>query len=486
MQLRDILKDCNVKNIIGDYSIDVSSVEFDSRNVKEGSLFVCLKGYTVNGHNFIDKAIDNGAKVIVIEDDVEIREGYTYVKVYSTRKDMAKIASNFYNNPSSRFGVIGVTGTNGKTSITTFLREVLSLNSNKSGLVGTISINNGAEDIVSKNTTPESMDLQKYFNEMIDNGCDYCAMEVSSHSLCLGRVDETKFNIGVFTNLTPDHLDFHKDLDDYRNAKEMLFYQTTDRNIINTDDEGGKAIYENIQMIDTPIYTYGIDNKADFMAKDIKITPLGTSYTLVTPSYESDIFVPVPGKFTVYNTLAVIATCYTLGIDIDVIKNALKQTEGVSGRFETVPNDKEIHVIVDYAHTPDALENVINTARGFAEGRIITVFGCGGDRDKTKRPVMANIASSLSDIVVVTSDNPRTEDPNQILNDVVSGIVEDKKESAIICIDRREAINKAINLAKKDDIVLIAGKGHEDYQIIGREKIHFDDKEEALKALSNK
>ena len=480
MKLKDIIRNCSVKEVYGSLDVEIAGVEFDSRKIKKDSLFVCIKGYTVDGHNFIETAMKQGATAFLIEDDVEMVEGYTYIKVESTRTDMAKVAAVFYNNPTKELSVLGVTGTNGKTSITTFLRETLELAGKKSGLVGTISIDNGEEVIVSKNTTPESMELQQHFRTMLNSGCDYCAMEVSSHSLCLGRVDETEYEIGVFTNLTPDHLDFHKDLDDYRNAKEMLFHKTTKANVINIDDEGGQKIVESIKDLKTPLYTYAIDNEADFMAKDIKITASGVSYRLVTPTYEEDIFVPVPGKFTVYNTLAVIATAYLLGIDKDIIKESLKNTKGVPGRFEAVQNDKGIHVIIDYAHTPDALENVINTARGFATNRIITVFGCGGDRDNTKRPIMGSIAEKLSDIAVLTSDNPRTEDPNKIIEDVLKGM---KNNNYKVIVDRREAIVEAVKLAEKGDIILIAGKGHEDYQIIGREKIHFDDKEEARKAL---
>lgn len=481
MKLKQIIKNCDVKKVYGNLELEIESVTFDSREIKENSLFVCIKGYTVDGHSFIDTAIKQGAKAFLIEDDVEMLEGYTYIKVDSTRKDMAKVAAIFYGNPTEELPVLGVTGTNGKTSVTTFLRETLELAGKKSGLVGTISIDNGKDVIVSKNTTPESMALQKHFRTMIDSGCNYCAMEVSSHSLCLGRVDETQYEIGVFTNLTPDHLDFHKDLDDYRKAKEMLFYKTKKANVINIDDEGGRKIIESIKDLKTPLYTYGVDNKADFMAKDIKIAASGVSYRLITPEYEEDIFVPVPGKFTVYNTLAVIATAYLLGIDKNIIKESLKNTKGVPGRFEAVQNDKGIHVIVDYAHTPDALENVINTARGFATNKVITVFGCGGDRDNTKRPMMGSIATKLSDIAVLTSDNPRTEDPNKIIEDVLRGMNTDNYK---VIIDRREAIIEAIKLAEKDDIVLIAGKGHEDYQIIGTDKIHFDDKEEAKNALN--
>lgn len=480
MKLKRIIDNCNILYTVGELSKEITSIQFDSRNVDDKTLFVCIKGYKVDGHSFIQSAYEKGARAFLVEDDVERLEDCTYIKVDNTRKAMAIVSANLNNNPTKDLKVIGVTGTNGKTSISTFLKELLSLNNSKVGLVGTISIDNGKEVIVSKNTTPESADLQKHFRTMLESGCDYCAMEVSSHSLMLNRVDATEFKIGLFTNLTPDHLDFHKDLDDYRNAKELLFHKTTDANIINIDDEGGKVIANNIKDLKTPLYTYGIDNKADFMAKDIKINASGTSYRLVTPTYEADIFIPVPGKFTVYNTLAVIAGCYVLNIPISTIQEGLAKTKGVPGRFETVPNDKGIHVIVDYAHTPDALENVINTARGFATNRIITVFGCGGDRDNSKRPLMGKIADELSDIAILTSDNPRTEDPNRIISHVLNGMSSDNYE---VVIDRREAIKRAIEIAQKDDIVLIAGKGHEDYQIIGIEKIHFDDKEVAREFL---
>lgn len=481
MNLKNVIENCKVLNIIGDLNKDVKNIEFDSRKASGDSLFVCIKGYSVDGHSFIKKAYEQGTRVFLVEDDVEILDNCTFIKVENTREAMAIVSSNLYGNPTKTLNVLGVTGTNGKTSITTFLKELLTLNNSKVGLVGTIAIDNGAEIIESKNTTPESADLQKHFKTMLDSNCDYCAMEVSSHSLMLNRVDATEFKIGLFTNLTPDHLDFHKTLDEYRKAKELLFHKTTQANVINVDDEGGKIIANDIKDLKTPLYTYGIDNKADFMAKDIKINASGTSYTLVTPTYEADIFIPVPGKFTVYNTLAVIATCYLLNVSIEVIKEGLSKTKGVPGRFETVQNNKGIHVIVDYAHTPDALDNVIKTAKGFATNRVITVFGCGGDRDNSKRPMMGKIAEELSDIAILTSDNPRTEDPHQIIEHVLNGMSSNNYE---VVIDRKEAIKRAIEIAQKDDIILIAGKGHENYQIIGKEKTHFDDKEIALEFLN--
>lgn len=480
MIIQDLIKNCEIVSIKGDINKNVSSIEFDSRKVDNSSLFVCIKGYSVNGHDFIQTAYDKGVRAFLIEDDVDYIDGCTFIKVKDTRKEMATVSSNLFNNPTKELSVIGVTGTNGKTSISTFLKELLELNKSKVGLVGTISINNGKEIIESKNTTPESADLQKHFRTMVESGCKYCAMEVSSHSLMLHRVDATDFKIGIFTNLTPDHLDFHNTLDEYRKAKELLFHKTSLANIINVDDEGGQKIIESIKDLKTPLYTYGIDNKADFMATDININASGTSYKLITPTYQADIYVPVPGKFTVYNTLAVISACYMLNIPKEIIIEGLSSTKGVPGRFESVKNDKGIHVIVDYAHTPDALENVIKTARGFANNRVITVFGCGGDRDNSKRPMMGKIADELSDIAILTSDNPRTENPHQIIEHVLKGMSSDNYE---VVIDRKEAIQRAINLAEKDDIILIAGKGHETYQIIGTEKKHFDDKEIAREFL---
>ncbi|HSQ87688.1 UDP-N-acetylmuramoyl-L-alanyl-D-glutamate--2,6-diaminopimelate ligase, partial [Romboutsia sp.] len=348
----------------------------------------------------------------------------------------------------------------------------------------TINIDDGKKETISKNTTPESIDLQRYFDEMLKNDCKFCAMEVSSHSLALNRVGSINFSIGIFTNLTEDHLDFHKDLDDYRNAKEKLFYKTSIANIINIDDEYGKTILNNIKGLNTPAYTYGINSKADFMASDIKLYPNGVSYKLTTPTYSEDIYVSVPGKFTVYNTLALISACYILNIEIDIIKEKLENTPGVKGRFENVKNDEGLTVIVDYAHTPDALENVLNTVQEFVIGKIITVFGCGGDRDKTKRPTMGKIAQQNSDISIITSDNPRTENPDLIIKDILEGI-DENKENYIVIEDRKKAIYKAIEMAEVGDVVMIAGKGHEDYQIIGTTKHHFDDKEIAYEAIEN-
>ncbi len=483
MKLNQVIQNLKTLNLKGNLDIEITNVQYDSRKVTEGTLFICIKGFNSDGHKYIQSAIEKGAKAFLVQENVNI-DGCTFIKVEDTRKAMATVADNFYNHPSKKFGVVGVTGTNGKTSITTFLSEILNLNEKKVGLIGTIKIFDGDKEVESNSTTPESVELQECFNSMLNNGCDYCAMEVSSHSLVLNRVDEVEFKLGLFTNLTPDHLDFHKDLEDYREAKQQLFYKTTVANIINIDDEGGAKIYENIKNLKTPCYTYGIDNEADFRATNIKIDASGVAYKLTTPTYEEQIFVPVPGKFTVYNTLAVIAACYMLNIPKEVVIEGLKNTGGVAGRFETIQNDKGISVIVDYAHTPDALENILNTTKEFAKGNVITVFGCGGDRDTTKRPLMGAISQKLSDICIVTSDNPRTEDPNLIIEDILEGLDKNNENYKVI-VDRKEAIVEAINMAKPEDVVIIAGKGHENYQIIGKVKHHFDDKEIANECLNN-
>ncbi|MCR8744735.1 UDP-N-acetylmuramoyl-L-alanyl-D-glutamate--2,6-diaminopimelate ligase [Romboutsia lituseburensis] len=483
MKLYKLIENLNIMSIDGNMDIDISDIHYDSRLVTQNSLFICIKGFNSDGHKYINSAIEKGAKAFLIQDDIDIKdkENYTFIKVKDTREGMSTIACNFYKNPANTLEVIGVTGTNGKTSITTFLKQILSKRA-QTGLIGTININDGKNEIISKNTTPESIDLQSYFNDMINNNCKYCAMEVSSHSLALNRVGSVNFSIGIFTNLTEDHLDFHKNLEDYRNAKEKLFHKTSIANIINIDDEGGKVIFNNIKKLNTPIYTYGINSDADFTASEIKLYPNGVSYKLKTPTYTDYIYVNIPGKFTVYNTLGVISACYILNIDIETIKEVLKNTPGVKGRFENIKNDEGLTVIVDYAHTPDALENVLKTSKEFVKGKIITVVGCGGDRDKIKRPIMGKIAQENSDISIITSDNPRTECPSIIIKDILKGI-DTNNDNFIVIEDRKKAIYKAIELANVGDVVMISGKGHENYQIVGTTKHHFDDKEIALEAI---
>lgn len=482
MLLNDLIKDLDIVDIKGSVEINIDDINYDSRKLKRNSLFICIKGFSMDGHEFVSNAIEKGSVAFLVEEDIYIK-GYTFIRVKDTRKAMAKISSNFYNNPTEKLNLIGVTGTNGKTTITHLIKEVFEYNNQKTGLIGTIKNVIGDEEIIASRTTPESVELQGYFREMLDKNINDCAMEVSSHSLELKRVDECEFKFGIFTNLTEEHLDFHTDLDEYRRAKEKLFHKTTLGNIINLDDDGGKKIYKSIKRLKTPIITYAIEEEADIMAKDIKIYSSGIEYKLITPEYEMNIQTPIPGRFSVYNSLAVIALCYLMDIPKETIAESLHNTNGVSGRFESIDTDKGFSVIIDYAHTPDALENVLKTANEFVKGNIITVFGCGGDRDKTKRPLMGKISQQNSDYTIITSDNPRTENPGDIVKDILNGIDANNSNCKVI-LDRKEAIHYALDKAEDGDVVIIAGKGHEDYQIIGKEKIHFDDKEVVKEILA--
>lgn len=484
MKLEHILKDIEKILLLGPEDVEIKGLEYDSRNVKEGDLLICINGANVNGHKFIESAKAKGAVAFIIEEDVQKDDGFTYVKVQSTNEVMSILGRNFYENPSEKIELIGVTGTNGKTSVATFLKDILSQD-DKCGFIGTTGIFDGRDNYLNKNTTPNNIEIQKSLNNMVENNCKYCAMEVSSHALALKRVKNLKYKIGIFTNLTEDHLDFHKTFENYRKAKESLFHMTTSANIINIDDVNGRIILDSIKELEVPYYTYGINYESTFTAKNVKLYEDKTVFTLLGPNdFETEVTLNMVGQFTVYNCLAVICACYVLGMDINEIVNRISKLKGVNGRFERVDNNKNIHVFVDYAHTPDALDNVLKSIKAFARGRIITVFGCGGNREKEKRPLMGRIAQKYSDLAIITSDNPRYEEPSEIIKDILIGI-DKNKENYIVTVDRKDAIKEAIQRAKEGDIVLIAGKGHENYQIIKDEIVEFDDKLVAKEILNN-
>ncbi|MDX8336991.1 UDP-N-acetylmuramoyl-L-alanyl-D-glutamate--2,6-diaminopimelate ligase [Candidatus Cetobacterium colombiensis] len=442
-----------------DKDICTGNLEYDSRKIKNGDIFVALKGSLVDGHKYIDRAIENGAVAIIVSEEVEIKPEVGYFLVKDLREKLGFIASNFYGSPEKELKVIGVTGTNGKTTTTYLIEQILG--AEKVARIGTVEYKIGDEIIEAPNTTPESLDIIKMSKKAVDKNLKYLVMEVSSHGLTSGRVDMLDFDVAVFTNLTPEHLDYHKDMEDYFNAKKILFekLKSKENGIINIDDSYGKRIYDEFGGI-----TYSLKEKADLdidLIKEIKPTLLG--------------------KFNMYNLLGAIGVGKVLEIDSEKIKERAKKIKGAPGRFEGVNAGQDFKVVVDYAHTGDALENILQGVIDLEEkGKIITVFGCGGDRDKIKRPVMAKIAEKYSDLVIVTSDNPRTENPNDIIKDIVKGF---ESENYIVEIDRKEAIKKAVLKAEKDDIILIAGKGHETYQILGTTKIHFDDREIAIEAI---
>jgi len=486
MNLSKVIEGVEIQSFYGTKDIVIKGIAYDSRKVKKDYIFVCIKGLKTDGHNFINDSIKNGAKVIIIEKDIHnlelIKQQVSIIKVKDSRLVLSKISDNFYGNPSHKLKIIGITGTNGKTSITYLTNTLLESNGIKCGLLGTINNRIGDKIINTSRTTPEAPELHSLFKKMIEANVEVCTMEVSSHALDLFRVEDVAFNIGIFTNLTPDHLDYHENMEEYKNAKIKLFYKTSDINIINIDDKYGKEIYDSIKELNTPLLSYSIKEKSDIYATNIEMESTYSTFTLVTPKFSGKVRLNIPGLFSIYNLLASISVCYSLGFDFSMIKNGIASIKPVKGRFETVTNNKGLNIIVDYAHTPDALENVLNTIKQFAKNRIIVVFGCGGDRDRTKRPVMGKVASSLSDICIITNDNPRTEDPNQIIKDILKGI-DVKKSNYKIIMDRREAIKKAINIAEKGDFILIAGKGHETYQIIGDKTYEFDDTEVAKSFL---
>ncbi len=478
MVLRDLILGLDVISISGDLDREIYDIFYDSRQIKENSMFVCIKGFKTDGHLYIDNALKRGAAAILAEDDVRI-EGATVIRVKDTKVAMAAMAVSFYGAPAQKMDLIGITGTNGKTSITYIMKRILEKSGNKAGIIGTIANWMGNKRIDAVRTTPESIDIQKICYEMVENEIKSCAMEVSSHSLQLGRVDGLDFKVGIFTNLTPDHLDFHHTMDNYYEAKKRLFYKTSICNIINVDDEYGRLLQQELSSHHTPILTYGINNPADIYATDIKMTIKTVGFKLSTPSFSEEITIGIPGIFTVYNALAAAGAAYALKISSTDIIQGLRDFTGVPGRFELINGISSFSVIVDYAHTPDALENVLKAAKEFADNRVITVFGCGGDRDQTKRSVMGKISGRLSDFTVITSDNPRTEEPLNIIHMIEEGI-KWTKGAYIIIEDRREAIRYALKEAKPGDLVLIAGKGHETTQTIKNRIYPFDDKKVAM------
>lgn len=467
-------------------TLEIIKVTQDTREVEFGSLFVCITGALQNGHDLAKEAVQKGAVLVVASEPIEVTVPVIYVN--NTMKAMALLAAAFYHYPSQELRVIGVTGTNGKTTVTHLLDYIFHDHKEKTGVIGTMYRRIGSEVYETKNTTPDSITLQKTLREMQKSGVTTCSMEVSSHSLVQGRVWGTDFDIAIFTNLSQDHLEYHHTMEKYAEAKSLLFSQLgngyqqdkTKFAILNFDDPVGKSFEEKTAA---RVFSYGIDHAADFKATNLSITNKGTHFNLNFENRVYEVQLQLVGKFNVSNALAAIAGAYAAGLELSSVIQSIGEISGVRGRFELVKGDHDFAVIVDYAHTPDGLLNVLNTVNEIKTGNVFCVVGCGGDRDRTKRPIMAKIAQENSDTVIFTSDNPRTEDPIAILNEVVEGL---KEETYQLIPDRREAIQAAIKQAKTNDIVLIAGKGHENYQIIGTEKIHFDDVEEAKIAIELK
>jgi UDP-N-acetylmuramoyl-L-alanyl-D-glutamate--2,6-diaminopimelate ligase len=487
MRLSELLKNVNCLKIVGDLETEVCGLACDSRKVSKGFCFVAVNGNKTDGNRFVDDAMSRGAVAVISETSIAKVGLAASVKVTNARIALAKMSSVFFGNPSSKMTLIGITGTNGKTTTAHLLESILNHAGRKAGVLGTIEHRWPGHSEKATHTTPESCDLQKILSSMKALGVDSCAMEVSSHALSQHRVDSCAFDCAVFTNLTPEHLDYHENMEDYFEAKAGLFervlLESSKQNkysIVNLDDEFG------VRLLDRSAgecITYGFSKSAKVRGENLRFNSKGISFDLSAEGRSLKITSRLWGKFNALNILAAAASAWSLGIDFDDIKAGVESLERVPGRFQIIPNEKGVLGFVDYAHTPDALENVLLNAREFLSengGRLISVFGCGGDRDKLKRPVMGKIAGSCCDITIVTSDNPRTEDPGAIIDEILTGLCEssnpfDGRRGYLVEKDRARAIARAVEIARIGDVIVVAGKGHEDYQIIGENRFDFDD-----------
>lgn len=487
MTLNEIVSGLKIKKVSGDISIEITDIAYDSRKVTANSLFVCIEGVIDDGHKYIDHAIENGAKALLVQKDIFPIEGVTIVKINNTRYGLAHVSDRFFKSPSKNIPIYGITGTKGKTSTVYMLKAILDKSGQKNGLICTNQNMIGDKVLFTERTTPESYDLQKMLREMVDKSINSCVMEVSSQGLALHRVALCNFEIGIFTNLSRDHIGHgeHKDMDDYAKAKAKLF-KMCKKGLVNIDSEYAPVIMRDATC---EIYTYGIQKdgmskKPDFMAKNIRKEVDGVSFIVDSTFGEFDFFVSMPGYFSVYNSLAAIGAAFLAGMEPEVIKEALSDVK-VPGRAEPVPTGRDFSIIIDYAHNPDSFINILTTVKEYAKGRVVFLFGCGGDKQRP-RELMGETAGKYADFAIITSDNPRTEDPLSIIKDLEKGMK--KTDCEYVCIvDRKEAIRYAIENAKCGDVIILAGKGHETYQIFKDKTIHFDEREivrDILKELS--
>lgn len=472
MKLRELIRDLEIISAEAELDTEITGISYDSRATKPGDLFVAIKGFETDGHKYIAKAMEQGAAAVLCEQCPA--QGVPYVQVADSRYALAIASREFFGNPAARMKIVGFTGTSGKTSSSYIMKHVIETALGaKVGLIGTNGNMIGDRLLHTEHTTPESYELQKLFKEMADEGCTYVVMEVSSHSLTLERVAGITFDVGVYTNLSQDHLDFHGSMEEYAAAKRKLFKQCR-KGCCNADDDWAAFMCEGAAC---EITRYSAkSNDAELVAKDIRLSAEGVRFAAVENGDLALTRLAIPGMFSVYNALGVMAAGRALGIPLPDCAEAIGSAKGVKGRMELVPTDGDYSIIIDYSHKPDALEKVLKTLRPVTKGRLIALFGCGGDRDRLKRPIMGAIAADNADIVVITSDNPRTEDPEAIIAEIAEGLKNKRTQYVTIC-DRVEAIGWAIDKARSGDVILLAGKGHEDYQVVGHEKRHMDERE---------
>lgn len=472
MKLRELIKNLSIIEMNADAELEISGVSYDSRKTEKGDMFVAIRGFEADGHKFIPKAVENGAAVILCEEKPSC--DIPYVLVSDSRYGLAIVSRDFFGDPASEMTMIGITGTSGKTSSSYLIKHMLESKLDaKVGLIGTNGNMIGDEFLHTEHTTPESYELHKLFRHMADSGCTHVVMEVSSHSLMLERVAGIHFDVALYTNLSQDHLDFHGTMEEYAAAKRKLFSMCS-LGCFNLDDAWADFMRDGASCRTMTFSTE--KNEADLVAKDIRLTADGVRFASVSGDEISITKLGIPGMFSVYNALGTMSVGLALGLSLADCSDAMSSAKGVKGRLEIVPTGRDFSVVIDYSHKPDALEKVLKTLKPVTRGRLIALFGCGGDRDKLKRPIMGRIAADNADLVVVTSDNPRTEDPDEIIREIVAGMKDKRTPTKVIC-DRREAIAWAIDNAAPGDVLLLAGKGHEDYQVVGHEKHHMDERE---------
>ena len=481
MKLKDLLREIVPTRLLGDDGQEVTGICYDSRLVTPGSLFVAIKGFQSDGHAYIPKALELGACALLVQDVPEVLpEGVTCVQVADTREALARVAAAWYGHPERELKLIGVTGTNGKTTVTHLIRHMLEHCGETCGLIGTNGVFFGNTARESARTTPESLELYGILREMRDAGMTCAAMEVSSHSLVLHRVLGLQFDAAAFTNLTQDHLDFHGDMEQYYLAKKLLFDRCATA-VLNTDDSWGARLAGETACEKITLSARTVE--ADLVAKNVRLQPDGVQAVVVRDCDIARMSLSIPGMFSVYNGLTAVGCCLALGISLEQACEALASASGIKGRAEIVPTGRDFTVMIDYSHTPDSMENILRTVRGYAKGRVVGLFGAGGDRDRDKRPIMGRVAQEGCDLAIVTSDNPRSEEPEAIIRDILAGM--DSKARPKVIPDRREAIAWAVKNAQKDDVIVLMGKGQETYQEICGVKYHLDEREEVAKALAD-
>jgi UDP-N-acetylmuramoyl-L-alanyl-D-glutamate--2,6-diaminopimelate ligase len=473
MLLKDLTDGLNVIEVKGNIDIEVTGIAYDSRKVRSGYVFVCIDGKTTDGHEYVSQALENGAVAFVVQKEIAVPDGAAVVRTDDTRYALAYMSDTYYGHPSRKFSLTGITGTKGKTTTTFMLKAILEAAGHKTGLVGTLGSRIGDRTLYTERTTPESYDLQSLFGEMVEENVQNVVMEVSSQGLALHRVSCCAYEIGVFTNLTKDHIGpkEHSSMEDYLKAKSKLF-KMCKKGLVNIDSDYASRI---IKESECEILTYGIEKAADIKACNIVKHPQSVEFGVVSPWYTGSVKINIPGKFSVYNALAAIGVCGMLNIPFEAVRSGLEKVQ-VPGRAELVATGRDFSVMIDYAHTPDSLENILQTVKDYAPGRVISLFGCGGDRDRTKRPMMGEISGNIADFTIITSDNPRTEEPEAIVADIEEGIKRTQGKYIKI-VDRREAISYALLNAEAGDVVVLAGKGHETYQTFKDKTLHFDERE---------